>query len=237
MPNWTWNKIVCKKQLLDKIVDKNKDGYFLDFNKLIPMPESLDLDAGSIELKSVASYYISLNKTDRYELYKLLKKTKLEFYGSYWDKYKNFIKDLRSNPNKIEETKKMFEEDYKSHFENINSLNELGKLYVSNIYNYGNSDWYDWRYKYWGTKWNVLEKVDVKYNKSLKEYEVTFDTAWSPPYGIIYEYSQLCDEKDFYWEYQNEGDDEVYSFSKKDDMLVRKRLDNKKEKLEDEMEL
>ena len=88
MPNWTWNKITCKKSLGDKLIEKTDDGYKFDFNKIVPMPNSLKLTAGSIEEKSVASYYLSLSENLQKELQNNLKKKELTFYGNYWDKYK-----------------------------------------------------------------------------------------------------------------------------------------------------
>ena len=32
MPNWTENKIICKKELGGKLLTKTKDGYNLDFS-------------------------------------------------------------------------------------------------------------------------------------------------------------------------------------------------------------
>ena len=54
MPNWTYNRIKCKKELGDKLLTINEGNYSLDFNKLIPMPEDLKLDAGTIENKSIS---------------------------------------------------------------------------------------------------------------------------------------------------------------------------------------
>ena len=46
---------------------------------------------------------------------------------------------------------------------------------------YGATDWYDWRVKNWGTKWESN-------NDSVEEIEngliAAFDTAWSPPINI-----------------------------------------------------
>lgn len=46
---------------------------------------------------------------------------------------------------------------------------------------YGSTDWYAWRVKHWGTKWDSN-------NDSVEEIEngllAAFDTAWSPPIGI-----------------------------------------------------
>ena len=72
MPNWTYNRIKCKKELEDKLLTINDDNYSLDFNKLIPMPEDLKLDAGTIENKSISCYYLSLSDEDKFKLMKLL---------------------------------------------------------------------------------------------------------------------------------------------------------------------
>jgi hypothetical protein len=51
--------------------------------------------------------------------------------------------------------------------------------------NYGADGWYNWSIKNWGTKWNVdVEDVEM-YRLTPFKLLVTFDTAWSPPYGII----------------------------------------------------
>ena len=66
MPNWTYNRIKCKKEIGDKLLTIKDDIYSLDFNKLIPMPEDLKLDAGSIESDSISCYYLSLNDDEKY---------------------------------------------------------------------------------------------------------------------------------------------------------------------------
>ena len=43
MPNWTRNKIICKKSIAEKLLTPVEDTYILDFNKLIPMPSELNL--------------------------------------------------------------------------------------------------------------------------------------------------------------------------------------------------
>lgn len=48
------------------------------------------------------------------------------------------------------------------------------------IKKYGADNWYAWRVKNWGTKWNA-------YNADIRDYDkkgnllITFETAWSPP--------------------------------------------------------
>ena len=43
--------------------------------------------------------------------------------------------------------------------------------------------WYNWRIQNWGTKWDCYE-VDIDDSELEYGFEVTFDTAWSPPEEI-----------------------------------------------------
>ena len=43
--------------------------------------------------------------------------------------------------------------------------------------------WYNWRLQNWGTKWDCYE-VDIDDSELEYGFEVTFDTAWSPPEEI-----------------------------------------------------
>ena len=138
MPNWTYNRIKCKKELGDKLLTINDDNYSLDFNKLIPMPEDLKLDAGTIENKSISCYYLSLSDEDKFKLMKLLKNKEVFFHHNYWNTYKSDIKNFEDNPNKLREEidnyHGLIDFDDKKHFSNIL---ELGKQYVENIKKYG----------------------------------------------------------------------------------------------------
>ena len=102
MPNWTYNRIKCKKELGDKLLTINEGNYSLDFNKLKPMPEDLKLDAGTIENKSISCYYLSLSDEDKLKLMKLLKNKEVFFHHNYWNKYKSDIKNFEeSKPNML----------------------------------------------------------------------------------------------------------------------------------------
>lgn len=231
MPNWTYNRIKCKKEIGDKLLTIKDDIYSLDFNKLIPMPEDLKLDAGSIESDSISCYYLSLNDDEKYKLMKLLKSKEIFFHHDYWNKYKNDIKYYESNPDKLKNNKDNFngliDFDYKKHF---NSLAELGKQYIENIKKYGYPQWYDWCVENWGTKWNVEDDVDVSYNKNTDEYDITFDTAWSVPSGIVEKYSEFCNDEEFYWEYEDEDYDGTHILRKINGEIIDTILpDNVKE--------
>ena len=43
--------------------------------------------------------------------------------------------------------------------------------------------WYSWRLANWGTKWDAYE-VEIDDSEMHNGFEVTFDTAWSPPEEI-----------------------------------------------------
>lgn len=231
MPNWTYNRIKCKKEIGDKLLTIKNDIYSLDFNKLIPMPEDLKLDAGSIESDSISCYYLSLNDDEKYKLMKLLKSKEIFFHHDYWNKYKKDFKYYESNPDKLKNNKDNFngliDFDDKKHF---NSLTELGKQYIENIKKYGYPQWYDWCVENWGTKWNVEDDVDVSYNKNTDEYDITFDTAWSVPSGIVEKYSEFCNDEEFYWEYEDEDYDGTHILRKINGEIIDTILpDNVKE--------
>ena len=43
--------------------------------------------------------------------------------------------------------------------------------------------WWDWRVQNWGTKWNSYDCEVIEMDDDQVEY--TFNTAWSPPEGVI----------------------------------------------------
>jgi hypothetical protein len=42
-------------------------------------------------------------------------------------------------------------------------------------------NWYDWRVKNWGTKWDISDDGLAPEDSSPTEYMYHFETAWSPP--------------------------------------------------------
>jgi hypothetical protein len=54
---------------------------------------------------------------------------------------------------------------------------------------YGFSDWYDWRSRNWGTKWNAK---DVELNLDTpQQIHIRFSTAWSPPMPVITKIAEM----------------------------------------------
>ena len=56
---------------------------------------------------------------------------------------------------------------------------------------FGHSDWYNWRIENWGTKWNAYEQVQIDENV------IEFQTAWSTPFSLLVNLSELFSEVTF----------------------------------------
>ena len=101
----------------------------IDFEKIIPMPESLRIEAGSSTTRGLKAYK--------------------DFVSVYTFAGANADKDLCDIP---EEKEKVFlnmrtdirAEDW-----------ELGRQAFRNELQYGAPTWYEWSIKNWGTKWNA----------------------------------------------------------------------------------
>lgn len=122
-----------------------ENGVF-DFDKIIPMPKSLEIEASS-RISKVFDYIVE----------------KINYF--------NF-------PNSVET----------SDFEKLNQdekleLLELAKAVAENIIMYGCPTWYEWRRKFWGTKWNCY---DIEQDGNF----IMFNTAWNFPEPIILELSK-----------------------------------------------
>jgi len=220
MPNWTRNKLVCKKEVADKILKEEDGKLVFDFNKVIPMPESLSITSGSIEYEAVASYFHSIKK-DRGKLIYLLDKTKDAYYGNYLNKYNKKIIEFRENKKLMEEARKSFEQlqKTKEEYANFKNLSDYGKQYIRNIKKYGCSTWYDWCCENWGTKWNACYCNICKIPET-DDYIIEFSTAWAAPVGIIKKVSEMCKDKEFLWEYENEDYDGTYTLTKMNGEIV-----------------
>lgn len=194
MPNWTWNRVACKKKLGDKLLTKTEKGFSLDFNKIIKMPEELDIESGSRGQEGLMYLYVkSKNNFERIEI------------NNAYRELNPFFKDIyRENRfGSIEENIEKYDND-----EEFKKSIELGKKYLDNYKKYGHCTWYNWCVENWGTKWNVEDEVQVEYDSKNEEYIICFDTAWDPPRGIIKAFADMCDkEEDFNWEYENEDYD------------------------------
>lgn len=196
MPNYVCNKIELKgnmniiTSMLNKIKHDDYGKGTIDFNKVIPMPETLNMEYGS--------------RTDTCILVYLTNKGTIKF-EDFSEENKILAKTLVNNmfntdylERKLEEICGEDKEEYITD-ENYNK----GKQYVDNYKNYGATTWYEWSIRNWGTKWNACgyeEDVDYSTNGNYLEFE----TAWSAPHPIIEKLSEDYPEITFVHKWADE---------------------------------
>lgn len=182
MPNYVENIITLKgdeKKIREMFEAIKSDDYGLgtvDFNKIIPMPESLKVESGS--------------RTDRgIEMVKTYLENMPEELNDKEGTYDEFFKDLRSHSAEIsdEEEKKIW---------------DIGVTAVENLHKYGAPTWYEWSINNWGTKWNAYgydENADYSKNTDL-----WFQTAWSAPHPVIQRLAEMYPDITFEHEWADE---------------------------------
>lgn len=146
MPNNITNQLTIKgsdsqvKEVLKflKGTDSKGKEIIIDFNKIEPMPESLDIPSGS-DGENGMEYLLATQQGYKAELM-LNKDTKLNKLVAEMDSIK------LTNPKRFD------------------SIIKQGKQYLKNIADYGCKTWYEWRRVHWGTKWNAYEYRIVKPN-------------------------------------------------------------------------
>lgn len=180
MPNHIKNILKFSKKkypnLFEELLDK--DGNF-DFNKIMPMPERLNLIEGSFINTSIK--YVELIDENKH----------LEDKGKLEEENQRFIKSLEKE-NPFED----YREIYKKY--GIKNLYDLGKTYIKNEQEYGYQTWYYWCINNWGTKWNAYSQ---EHFSNSKYNVIIFETAWSYPDKII---AELAKKYDFIHLYADE---------------------------------
>lgn len=184
MPNYVTNIITmnANKKQLQEIYEtiKADDGELgsFDFNKLVPMPESLNVTKGSVTDKSINAYLSYMRNEfvlhpDRPGLPDEIKR--YVSAAAQIRRHDMFFTTELMTPETI---------DVEAERHNMSTPDflELGKKYLDNQLNFGAPTWYDWSIANWGTKWNVQEGIHMDEEDPRI---MNFDTAWSAPLPII----------------------------------------------------
>lgn len=171
MPNWVQNEIIFDNTSDEKVAalirelklaTESEDRAF-DFNKLVPMPASLEIEAGSSQDWAIA-YYVTERLTipvDQTNLRDLI-------HNCFNDDWAVEV---------VSRIKKAIEEGNNEDWDKIYAD---GRQYMYNREHYGCFTWYDWCCSNWGTKWNACEP-----DWCLDEGILYFQTAWSAPFPVI----------------------------------------------------
>lgn len=164
----------------------------IDFNKINPMPKSLDIVSGSSTDRSIELYLTSVNPGVRY--YGKEKIASAEF-NSLVERLNGLRYFARYNPAlTTEEIQKA------TMYSSEDEMLSLGKTAVDNLFQYGATTWYDWRTRgdTWNTKWN---SYSPQYNGGNT---ITFETAWSPPHPIVEKLSAMYPDVTMMHQWANE---------------------------------
>ncbi len=174
MPNHVTNILVvsgdaAQRQAMFEAVKSDEIGFgSLDFNKVIPMPESLNVECGS--------------RTDRaMKLYKEFFAESAALALTYVVNPHSSAKDKGTHESQVAELMKKDEAMTKDD----PGLLKLGEQCYENIQKYGHATWYDWSIANWGTKWNSYGYDEVLTPKEFDGSTIYFQTAWSNPQPVI----------------------------------------------------
>ena len=171
IPNYIINQVrfngeeSCVAELLDFIKpdknESNEHSAVIDFNKIIPMPESLNVDAGSMEVPCLSAILTAINPIT-------------DDFGE-----KKFQPDeFRETVNKVNAFYSHSKPDVMVANINRKAL-EKGRIYLDNIMQYGAPTWYEWRVKAWGCKWEAGNQ------EAVSSDTIEFTTPWSAPVPIL----------------------------------------------------
>lgn len=187
MPNHVTNIVTFKgdenriREILESIMDKELGIGSFDFDKVIPMPETLNIPAGSetdrgmkLYMEFVETYFrgreLSGRALPNEELLNIPEKSEVD----YLDARKDIVKETFS----------------------------LGKKAFQNKIKYGCATWYDWCIENWGTKWNSYGYEDL--NSSDEDFSIRFLTAWSAPHPVLDKLAQMYPDIEIVHEWADE---------------------------------
>lgn len=197
MLNWVRNELTINKKDLPYIVNGNGN---VDFNTIVPMPESLDVTSGSTNDYAM---YVYLSERMTIPFSEVKKMPESQPLSNIF--VKDWMNEIYSRLKKENLTDEKMEAYYKE-----------GEILISNYRKYGAINWYDWRIKNWGCKWNASRsKV-----KDLNDDKVLccFDTLWGLPEAWLRALAEKnvefrcewIEEQGFHGEYISDGKGEFF---------------------------
>lgn len=169
---------------INKLISEVSDGdCIFSFNKIVPMPESLNVSSGTKSNSDLDSYKWTIG--DKEPLTEI---------------YNNLSKSSRLSKNKKSD---ITLEEFANEQVALADLKN-GKQVYENIKNYGHATWYEWCNDNWGTKWQAYN-LSEEWLVGDKEAEIDFCTAWSPPIPIIEQLSFNYPDLKFKMKFADEG--------------------------------
>lgn len=184
MPNHITNiiELECSgersMEIMEFLKAEGQDYGSVDFNKLIPMPESLDITSGSETDRGIEIYLTAINPHTKDFGYEKMSPVEFDSLVSKLNTERMFSKYNTSlSDNEIQSLTK--DEPFEKYA-------DIGKIATDNMIRYNATTWYEWRIANWGTKWNAYDcYVDDPHDGRLE-----FNTAWSGVPVIIQKISE-----------------------------------------------
>lgn len=170
MPNWVTTDIECHSGNIEELIEHVKGPHgAIDFNKVIPMPEDLNIESGTsgdmyrawILSKQGTEYITEDNPTSG----------RLEYFLS--------LVCANSQHKNLSTLRKRVQADIDLNNGGYERGMVTGQRYIDNLNKYGHTDWYSWSIENWGTKWNCHEP-------NIHENILVMETAWGYPEPIIH---------------------------------------------------
>lgn len=98
----------------------------------------------------------------------------------------DFLQSLIPMPNELENTQSP----------------RRGKPNLNLIAKFGTDNWYDWKIKHWGIKWDIQLGLMTNSSRQIKYW---FESAWAPPITAIENVSKIFPNLKFVLEYYEPG--------------------------------
>lgn len=165
----------------------------LDFNKVIPKPETLDIEWGSRSQRAMQLYKAFVEESTMLATMNVLAPQLDAVYSKQ-------VEEL------LTKYEKLTQDD--------SELLSLGEQCYNNIRDYGYPSWYDWSIANWGTKWNSYGYDDVYTAKEFDGEHIEFQTAWAAPDPIIV--ALAAKYPDLFFEHKWADEDFGYNTGKKE---------------------
>ena len=162
--------------MLDQIKSDELVFGSIDFNKIIPMPESLNIEAGS---RTDDALYVCMMALNPAAPDMGIPKLSSEKYQKLTDIVGRSMGEqfMQLDTQRISRACK---------YTPLSDAIAMGQVVISNFLHYGSGDWYGWCNRNWGTKWNAY---DVCFDQESQS--IHFLTAWNTPIPVMNKLSQM----------------------------------------------